>query len=86
MRSLEQEAAYPREEGAHAAQVAALAGASAQAQENVDGLNRQLQALQAQRADLKAQVASLQRKADHIEQIVTDAEPRTRWVGGAGCE
>lgn len=80
VRSAEREAAYPREEGAHEAQVASLAAASAEAHENVDALNRQLQALQAQRADIKAQVAALQRKADHIEQIVTDAEPRTRWV------
>ncbi len=80
VRSAEQDAAYPREEGAHAAQVAALSAASAEAHENVDALNRQLQTLQAQRADIKAQVAALQRKADHIEQIVTDAEPRTRWV------
>ena len=84
MRSVERDAAYPHEEGAHEAQVAALSTASAEAHENVDALNRQLQVLQAQRADLKAQVAALQRKADHIEQIVTYAEPRTRWVPGWG--
>lgn len=84
VRSAEREAAYPHEEGAHEAQVAALSTASAEAHENVDALNRQLQALQAQRADLKAQVTALQRKADHIEQIVTNAEPRTRWVPGWG--
>ncbi|PRW57531.1 kinetochore Spc24-like [Chlorella sorokiniana] len=78
VRSVEREAAYPHKEGAHAAQVAALSTASAVAHENVDALNRQLQALQAQRTDIKTQVAALQRKADHIEQIVTDAEPRTR--------
>lgn len=78
MRAVEAQAAYPREEGAHVAQAAALAGARAEAQENVEGLNAQLQALQAQRTDVKARVAALQAKADHIEQIVTDAEPRTR--------
>lgn len=78
MRRAEREAAYPREEDAHTASVAALAEASAEAQENVERLNAQLQALQEQRADVKAKVVALQQKADHIEQIVTEAEPRTR--------
>lgn len=48
------------------------------------GFFRLLQGLQAQRAQLKGQVAALQAKADHIEEIVTQAEPRTRCgaVGG----
>lgn len=39
----EQAAAYPQEEGAHAAQVATLASTRAEAQENVDSMNRRLQ-------------------------------------------
>lgn len=78
VRHAEEAAAYPREEGAHAAQVAAMASTREEAQENVDSMNRQLQDLQAQRAQLKGQVAALQAKADHIEEIITQAEPHTR--------
>lgn len=74
----EAEATYPAEEGAHEAAVAAAAGASREAQENVNALNSQLQALQQQRQGIRSQVAALQRKAEHIEQLVVDAEPRTR--------
>jgi hypothetical protein len=83
----ERGATYPEAEGAYEARVAELAGASHAAQENVDALNTQLQALQQQREGVKAQVAALQQKADHIEEIVTEAEPRTRCVvkeGGDG--
>ena len=82
MQKAEREATYPADEAAHAAAVEELAGASAAAQENVDGLNVQLRELAAQREDVKAKVAALQRKAEHIEEIVTEAEPRTRCVGG----
>ncbi|KAL4452276.1 hypothetical protein ABPG75_007938 [Micractinium tetrahymenae] len=78
VRHAEQAAAYPREEDAHAEQVVALETARAEAQENVDGMNQRLQELQAQRTQLKGQVAALQAKADHIEEIVTQAEPHTR--------
>lgn len=78
MQRAEAEATYPAEEGAHEAAVAAAAGASREAQENVNALNSQLQALQQQRQGIRSQVAALQRKAEHIEQLVVDAEPRTR--------
>ncbi|EFN55001.1 hypothetical protein CHLNCDRAFT_52771 [Chlorella variabilis] len=78
VRTAEREAAYPGEEGAHEQRVAAMSTVAHEARENVDSLNSQLQALQQQRQDIKAQVAALQQKADHIEQIVTEAEPRTR--------
>lgn len=80
MRKAEREVAYPAAEDAHKQQVAALGAAAREAHENVDSLNCQLQELQQQRQDIKAQVAALQQKADHIEQIVTEAEPRTRWA------
>lgn len=79
----ERDAAYPAEEGAHGTAVAALQEASAAAQENVDSMNRQLQHLQAQRADIKERVAELRRRAEHIEEMVTQEEPHTRWVLGA---
>ena len=84
MRKAERGATYPEAEGAYDARVAELAGASHAAQENVDALNTQLQALQQQREGVKAQVAALQQKADRIEEIVTQAEPRTRWAVAVG--
>lgn len=75
---IEKEAAYPAPEDAHEQQVAQLSAATQEAQENVASLNGQLQALQQQRQDVKAKVVKLQQTADHIEQIVTEAEPRTR--------
>lgn len=80
VKKAEREATYPAPEDAHKHTVAELSSAAHEAQENVDRLNHQLQALQQQRQDVKERVAQLQQKADHIEQIVTEAEPRTRWV------
>ncbi|KAL4857281.1 hypothetical protein ACK3TF_002572 [Chlorella vulgaris] len=78
VRKAGRDATYPAPEDAHQQQVQELNAAALEARENVDSLNSQLHALHQQREGIKGQVAQLQQKADHIEQIVTEAEPRTR--------
>jgi kinetochore protein Spc24 len=80
VRESEIAATYPEAEGAHSQRVAALASASVCARQGVESLTRQLGELQQRQEELKEKIRALRKKSEHIEQIVSDAEPRTRCV------
>ena len=63
-------------------QVAGLRADAGAAASDVQQLTAQLDSLRQQREALHHQFQALRAKSQHIEEIVTQAEPRTRWVGG----
>jgi hypothetical protein len=82
VRHTEVAAAYPRQEGLHTERVREVLASTQAAKENIDRMNNELSELHQQRELVQESLRGLKSKREHMEKMITQAEPRTRYIAG----